>query len=442
MRMNSIKRVDNEDVYDITVDDNHNFVANNIVVHNCAEIGLYPKSSKGVSGFQVCNLSEINGSKCTTAELFFEACEAAAIIGTIQAGYTDLDYLGTATKEIVEREALIGVSITGWMNNPDVLFDSATLKKGAKIVKDTNKRIASMIGINQAARCTTTKPAGNVSVLLETASGIHPEHSKRYLRNVQINKELEVGQLIKDTNPYMVEESVWSENKTDYVISFPVIAPGTSIFKSDMMGVDLLEKVKLAQKYWIAAGTNEDLCVKKGMTHNISNTITVGENWDEVRDYVFNNRYNFAAVSFLSATGDKDYNQAPFTEVHTSAEIVRIYGDGALLASGLIVDAHDGFDNLWEACDSAVDGIVSDSQEVNDLRANWIRRFKKFSENHFNSDEKRTSYCLKDVYLLYKWTKIQSEYVKINFVEDLKEKVYTEINTMAAAACHGGTCDL
>ncbi len=434
--------VANEDVYDITVEKNHNFVVNGVVVHNCAEIGLLPKTEKGASGFQVCNLSEINGAKCATKEAFFEACEAAAIIGTIQAGYTDLEYLGPITKEIVEREALIGVSVTGWMNNPDVLFDTSTLKKGAKIVKDTNKRIAQLIDINQAARCTTTKPAGNVSVLLETASGIHPEHSKRYLRNVQINKELEVGHLIKETNPYMVEESVWSENKTDYVISFPVVAPGNSIFKSDMMGIDLLEKVKQAQKYWVGEGTNEELCVKKGMTHNISNTITVDDNWDEVRDYVYKNRHNFAGISFLSASGDKDYHQAPFTEVLTSPEIVRKYGDGSLLASGLIVDAHDGFDNLWEACASAQYGIESDSQEVNDLRANWIRRFKKFAANHFEGDEKETAYCLKDVYLFYKWSKIQSEYTKVDFVADLKEKTYTDINTMSASACHGGSCDI
>ena len=188
----------------------------------CVEIGMYPQID-GESGWQGCNLTEINGGKCTTKEEFFKACRAGAIMGTLQAGYTDFKYLSETSKKIFDREALLGVSVTGWMNNPDVLFNDQIQKDGAEIVKTVNKQVAELIGINQAARTTCVKPSGNASVLLETASGIHAEHAPKYIRHVQMNKDAEVAQLIAKSNPYMIEESVWSTSRTDYCIGFPVI---------------------------------------------------------------------------------------------------------------------------------------------------------------------------------------------------------------------------
>ena len=92
------------------------------------------------------------------------------------------------------------------MNNPTILFNANVLKKGAEIVKAVNREVAAIIGINPAARTTCVKPSGNASVLLQTASGIHAEHSPMYIRNVQMNKESEITQAITRTNPYMVEE--------------------------------------------------------------------------------------------------------------------------------------------------------------------------------------------------------------------------------------------
>ena len=189
----------------------------------CVEIGMFPQID-GISGWQGCNLTEINGSKCTSREEFFKACRAASIMGTLQAGYTDFKYISDESRKIYEREALLGVSITGWMNNPKVLFDKDIQREGAILVKAVNEEVANLIGINPAARTTCVKPSGNASVLLQTASGIHAEHAPRYLRNVQLNKESEVVQLMASTNPYMVEESVWSAGKTDYVVSFPVVS--------------------------------------------------------------------------------------------------------------------------------------------------------------------------------------------------------------------------
>ena len=130
----------------------------------CVEIGMYPQID-GESGWQGCNLTEINGGKCKTPEEFYKACRAGAIMGTLQAGYTEFKYLSETSRKIFDREALLGVSVTGWMNNPEVLLDADIQKQGAAIVKQVNKEVAALIGINQAARTTCVKPSGNASVL-------------------------------------------------------------------------------------------------------------------------------------------------------------------------------------------------------------------------------------------------------------------------------------
>ncbi len=413
-----------------------------ITTNPCVEIGMFPQLD-GESGWQGCNLTEINGSKCTSKEEFFKACRAGAIMGTLQAGYTDFKYLTETSRKIFEREALLGVSVTGWMNNPDVLLDAEVQREGAEIVKQVNKTVAELIGINAAARTTCVKPSGNASVLLQTASGIHGEHSPRYLRHIQLNKDTEVAQLIAKTNPYMVEESVWSANGTDYCIGFPVISPENSLYREDLYATDLLEKVSLVQNNWVEAGTNHELCANPKTRHNVSNTVTVmPHQWTQVEDYVYDNRHSFAGISFLAGSGDKDFAQAPMTEVLTEQQIVAKYGKAALFASGLIVDTRkQGFRDLWEA--TMVAQTPPEYQgEVSDLRAEWIRRFNKFADNYFMNDLKEAEYCLKDVFLLHKWTKIQQNINSIDFVDELDEKRFTEIDTMGAVACQGGACEI
>ena len=408
----------------------------------CVEIGMFPQIN-GMSGWQGCNLTEINGGMCNTEEDFYKACRAASILGTLQAGYTDFKFLSDTSKKIFDREALLGVSITGWMNNPDILFNEKVLEKGAKIVRDINKKVASIIGINPAARTTCVKPSGNASVLLQTASGIHAEHSGMYIRNVQMNKESEITQAIIKTNPYMVEESVWSSGGTDVVVSFPIIPKSGSIIKDDLLGVKHLELVKKAQKHWVNAGTNEELCADKGIRHNVSNTIIV-DDWDEVEKYVFENRHSFAGISFLAMSGDKDYNQAPNTAVMTSKDMVKKYGDASIFASGMVVDALKVFSNLWDACSTAQGyglDITLESAE-NSARQDWVRRFKNFSENYLKGDVKKAEHCLKDAYLLHKWNKIQANLKPMTWQEDLTEKKYTDVDTLGAAACAGGACEI
>ena len=408
----------------------------------CVEIGMYPQINKK-SGWQGCNLTEINGGKCNTEEDFYKACRAASILGTLQAGYTDFKFLTDTSKFIFDREALLGVSITGWMNNPDILFNEKILEKGAQIVKEVNREVSRVIGINAAARTTCVKPSGNASVLLQTASGIHAEHSDMYIRNVQMNKESEITQAIMKTNPYMVEESVWSAGGTDVVVSFPIMPNKGSMYKDDLLGIKHLELVKKAQKHWVEAGTNEELCADKGVRHNVSNTIIV-DDWDEVEKYVFENRHSFAGISFLPMTGDKDYNQAPNTAVITAKEMVKKYGNAAVFASGMVVDALKCFNNLWDACSTAKgfgEDISLESSE-NAMKRDWIRRFGKFADNYLDSDTALAEHCLKDAYLLHKWNKIQSTLKTVNWKEDIKERKYTDVDTLAAAACAGGACEI
>ena len=458
-----------------------------------------PETHNGLFGnvlTKQCNLVEINGGQCTTEEQFYDACKAASIIGTMQAAYTDFRYVDETTKSIFEREALLGVSITGIMNNPSILLNPEIQKKGANIVKEYNKIVAEILGINQAARTTCVKPSGNASVLLETASGIHGEHAKNYIRNVQANKDDDYVKMIKDLNPKMVEESVWSNNNTDYVISFPITNNNDNIFKDELNGVKLLEFVKLTQENWVEEGTNVELCVDKNTRHNVSNTIIV-DDWDEVENFIFENRKSFAGISLLPMTGDKDYNQAPFTTVLTAKELVKKYGDATIFASGLIVDGLNIFNNnLWLACDtilgigekleyteSEIKGIIEKTSseelwknlgfkngilktliglnikpEVEEykrfldsklagsihnfaLKSDWIRRAKQFSERYF-SNIKEMTYCLKDVNNFHKWIEIVREYKPVDFENSNITPEYTNIDSTGAIACSGGACEI
>jgi ribonucleoside-triphosphate reductase len=409
----------------------------------CVEIGMLPKTEEGVSGFQFCNLNEINGGKCVDVATFERACKAAAILGTLQAGYTDFKYLSPASKQITEKEALIGVSITGWMNNPDILFDEENMINGATIVKETNARIAKLIGVNQAARTTCAKPSGNASVILGTASGIHGEHSPMFFRNVQMNADDEVVKLLRKYNPKMIETSVWSPNGTDVVVSFPIKSKEGSIYKNDLLGVKQLEYVKLAQQFWVEAGTNVELCVDSRLRHNISNTITV-DNWDEVEQYIFDNRKYFAGISLLSFFGDKIYAQAPFTEVKTEKVIFDEYGSGSMFASGLIVEGLKAFDNkLWFACDTALGiGAVLTEEHEDLLKRDWVRRLQKYADNFFDGDKTKATYCLKDVYNLHKWITIEKALVEIDFAKKMPKQDYVEADSLASQACSGGACEI
>ena len=407
------------------------------------EVEEFVRVNKDKFGIQGCNLTEINAEKCTTKEKFFKACRDASILGTLQAGYTNFPYLGDIRRQIFEREALLGVSITGWMNNPK-LFNAELLQEGAQVVKDINKEVAKVIHINQAARTTCVKPSGNASVVLGTASGIHPEHSEKYFRVMQLNKGSDTASWLTENMPFLLEESVWSSTKSDYVVFVPVENPKNGLFKKDMKGIKHLELIKLVQQNWVNAGTNHELCAYQGVNHNTSCTVIIDDK-DVIVDYIWNERDLFTAVSFMSDYGDKDFNQAPFTSVLNLDELVETYGKGSVLASGLIIDGLHYFnENLWLACDTLLDDsiVVSGTREQVLLKKYWLSRAKKFAKNYFKGDLTRMIYCLKDVHLFYKWETITRQFREVNFGEILDKPQYKDISDFAAQACSGGSCEI
>ncbi len=486
-RVVSVEWVSQEDVYCLKEDVRRTLIAEGMTARRCVEIGLYPKTADGRSGFAWCNLCEINGKPCDTESRFLEACRAAAIIGTMQAGYTDFRYLTPETKEIADREALLGVSITGVMDNPEVLLSPKAQRAGAKVCKETNARVAKLLGLNVAARITCTKPAGSTSCVLQTASGIHPHHARRYLRRVQANRLEFPLRHYKALNPAAVEASVWSANGTDEVISFACEVPKGAVLKNDLDATALLSKVKSSQVNWVLEGENAELAVSPGLHHNISNTVTVrADEWDKVARYIYDNREFFTGISLLGASGDLDYPQAPFATVLTPEEIVREYGDGSILASGLVVDGLHAFeDNLWVACDQVLGvgvalaetqepveplkpsrrGIKTDKAfagaladyaiqlnlfyqamgEYRQLEAkrDWVRRVKQFAERYFGDDVRRATYCLKHVSLWHTWLAIKRTHQPIDWSavqEDTQD--YVAADSLGAAACAGGQCSL
>jgi len=282
----------------------------------CVEISLNPVDPKtDETGWQLCNLTEINGGAINNKDDFKTAVKAATIIGTLQAGYTYLNYLSESTRRIVRREALLGVSVTGWMDNPKLLLDPKLQKEMAKYAVEINKEFAEKVGINQAARVTCTKPAGTTSIVFGTGSGIHPHHARHYFRRVRVNKGESAAQYFALHNPHMVEQSV--SNELDNIITFCVQVPESAILKRDLSAVDFLKIVKNTYENWVIPGTAKPDS-SKGLTHNVSNTVTIkADEWEEVAKFIFENRACFSGISMIADFGDKLYKQAPMEKVET-----------------------------------------------------------------------------------------------------------------------------
>ena len=286
------------------------------LLNPCFEISFIPITTDGRCGFQFCNLTSINGTKVNTLHDFKEAAWAASLIGTLQAAYTTFPYLGHASEELTKSEALLGVSITGMMDSPEILFNPEYQKKAAKVAVETNQEWAKKIGINPAARVTCIKPEGTNSIVLLAASGIHAHHARKYFRRIQVNKDCNVYKFFKIFNDHACESSVWSENKTDDVITFPVEVSEKVKIKADITAIDHLKLIKLTQENWVNSGTTQHNT--KPLNHSVSCTVIVkSDEWGEVEKYLFDNQESFTAVSLLPASGDKDYQQAPMEAVVT-----------------------------------------------------------------------------------------------------------------------------
>lgn len=282
----------------------------------CGEIGLHPVDDQGRSGWAFCNLTSINFASCKTDRDFKVRCWLAGVLGTIQASYMDTGYLGDVTRSIMERDALLGVSLTGMADNPEMAFSGELLQSGAEVVNRANRDHAALLGINSAARTTCVKPEGTGSLVLKCGSGITPLKARRFLRYVEGGKITDplVQHMLK-FNPGAVERSAYNPDEVKLV--FPIEIDGDCWTQDETSAVDHLEKVRLVQQNWVVPGTN-----RGDLTHNVSNTIVVGEDeWGDVEEHIWQHRADYGGIALLGASGDYDYPQAPFVRVPEEDEV-------------------------------------------------------------------------------------------------------------------------
>ena len=445
----------------------------------CCEIGFRPVDQYGNTGWQVCNLVSINGLCCTTEEEFYKICRCASTLATVQATYMDFAYLSPATRNIIESDPLIGVSIGGIMNNPQVLTNPNILSVGAMQVRQQNAKVARILGINPATRTTCVKPDGTVSLLLGMTSGIHGAYAKRYLRSVEANIEEPNLKAYEEANPKAVQPNIFKPT-TDKKIFFPIEESEETLLRSELAGLKLLEYVKLVQQSWVIPGMTD---MNSPIKNNVSNTVDVpNDQWDVVRDWVWENQDYIAGVTFLSSYGDMDLPQAPMCRVATPEEILREYGVGSMFASGLVVEAIEVFGDLWKACESAQgrgeqlfvsDHALVDYLQKNDLdeatiteeerkhilatlnaklndkvenlaaKRDIVRRITKFAANYCRGDVYKAVNLLKSVNNLHLFELLKKTYKPVDWkMVDFGGKRYANADEHASQSCVGGACEI
>ena len=263
----------------------------------CCEIALRP--------FQFCNLCEVNVSNIESQEDLNERVKTAAFIGTLQAGYTNFHYLRPIWQDTTEKEALVGVSMTGIGSGIVLGYD---MVEAADKVKRENSRVAKIIGINKAARTTTVKPAGTTSLVLGTSSGIHAWHNDYYIRRIRVGKNESIYQHLLQHHPELVEDEYFRPHDTA-VIQVPQKAPLGSIMRTESP-FQLLERVKTVATEWVKSGHR-----KGSNTHNVSATISLKEeDWDLAGEWMWENREAYNGLSVLPYDGGS-YTQAPFEDI-------------------------------------------------------------------------------------------------------------------------------
>lgn len=268
------------------------------------------------SGWSACNLSTVNVAAARDAAHLAELARLASRLGTYQASYTDTGYLGATSRAIIEREALLGVSLCGMAARPDLTLDAETLEAAARAAVHENADTAARIGTRQASRVTCVKPEGTASLVLGTSSGIHPAHARRYLRRVQASERESVFQAYRATNPLAVEKSAWG---SDYAAIFACEGEGTT--RDELTALDLLARARVALSAWVKPGTARPQRLV-GACHNVSLTVSVQpDEWEAVEADLWEHRASYRGVSLLGASGDYDYQQAPFQAIYTDEEI-------------------------------------------------------------------------------------------------------------------------
>jgi ribonucleoside-diphosphate reductase alpha chain len=264
----------------------------------CAEINLKPN--------QFCNLCEVNASTIESQEDLNERVKAAAFIGTLQASYTDFHYLRDIWKKTTEKEALLGIGMTGIASGTVFKY---SLKEAAKIAVEENTRVADMIKINKAARITTVKPSGTTSLVLGTSSGIHAWHDDFYLRRIRLGKNEALYAYLAINHPELLEDDFFKPH-IQAIVTIPQRAPEGAITRTKETAFELLERIKKFNKEWIKPGH------KKGSNmHNVSATVNIKQDeWGPVGEWLWENKQYFTALSFLPEDLGT-YTQAPFESI-------------------------------------------------------------------------------------------------------------------------------
>jgi ribonucleoside-diphosphate reductase alpha chain len=285
-----------------------------------ARVFTFKEVGDTVTGWAFCNLCELNAAKFTSLEDFLAAAKAATLIGTLQATYTNMPYLGPISELIAKRDALLGIGMTGMLDAPHIACNPEYQREVALKVVQWNAEYAARLGIEPAARTTCVKPSGTTSLELGcVASGHHAHHARRYIRRVTADEMEYVFQAFRAINPHMCVRK--PDGK--WVIEFPVEAPALATVKDDITALPFLDMIRSTQQNWVIPGTARPES-SPGLTHNVSNTVTVlPEEWDKVAEYVWEHREYFTGVSMLAATGDKDYAFAPNEAVTTPVDEAR-----------------------------------------------------------------------------------------------------------------------
>jgi ribonucleoside-diphosphate reductase alpha chain len=286
-----------------------------IELSNSGEPGIYFSNDKdwgtnpcceiALRSYQFCNLCEINASNVESQEDLNERVKVASFIGTLQASYTNFHYLRDIWQKTTEKDALLGVGMTGIGSGAVLKYN---LKEAADVAKEENERVAELIGINKAARVTTVKPSGTSSLVLGTSSGIHAWHNDYYIRRIRVGKNEAIYSYLAINHPELVEDDFFKPT-IQAVISVPQKAPEGSILRTENV-IDMLERVKKFNTQWVKKGHR-----KGANTNNVSATVSIKEGeWEEVGKWMWENKETFNGLSVLPYFGGT-YTQAPFEDI-------------------------------------------------------------------------------------------------------------------------------
>jgi ribonucleoside-diphosphate reductase alpha chain len=276
-----------------------------IYLTNDKDWGTNPCCEIALRSYQFCNLTEINMSDVQDQNDFNERSAAASFIGTLQAAYSDFHYLRDIWRKNTEKDALLGVSMTGIASKHNI--QCLNYEEAAEVVKETNNIIAKALNINKAARTTAVKPAGTTSLVLGTSSGIHAWHNDYYIRRMRLGKNEAIYSYLAINHPELLEDEYFNPTSQS-VISVPQKAPDGAITRYEST-LDLLERVKLISKDWVKTGH-----IKGQNTHNVSCTVSVKDNeWRIVGEWMWANKDYYNGLSVLPFNGGT-YKQTPFED--------------------------------------------------------------------------------------------------------------------------------